>query len=262
MKNPIGIDDVPYFSYKLVDNSSDEKLAAYQIIVDDGTTIVWDSGRVSKDKQILIKYDGEQLKPQTRYFWRVLVWNDCGERSESRQAYFETGRMQPFHWEAKWITADPQGIMVGNKTGSNTTAPYMRREFSVSKPVSDATLYISGLGYYECYINGVSVKDTVLDPAFTEKAVMYRTHKVTNIVQGNNAIGVVLGDGFYNADTDDVWNFVNAVWRDHSKCILVLSIKYEDGTSEKIISDQSFKGIKGPILANDVRSLDRYDARL
>ncbi|MBS5660788.1 MAG: family 78 glycoside hydrolase catalytic domain [Clostridiales bacterium] len=264
MKNPIGMDDVPYFSYKLVDNGSDEKLTAYQIIVDDGTMIMWNSGRVPKDKQLLIKYDGKSLKPQTRYFWRVLAWNNHGECSESQQAYFETGLMQPFQWEAKWITADPQGIMVGNKTGSHTTAPYMRREFSVSKPVFDATLYVSGLGYYECYINGKSVKDTVLDPAFTEydKAVMYRTHKVTNIVQGNNAISVVLGDGFYNADTDDVWNFVNAAWRDHSKCILILSIKYEDGTREEIVSDQSFKGTKGPILANDVRSLDRYDARL
>ena len=226
MKNPIGMDDVPYFSYKLVDNGSDEKLTAYQIIVDDGTMIMWNSGRVPKDKQLLIKYDGKSLKPQTRYFWRVLAWNNHGECSESQQAYFETGLMQPFQWEAKWITADPQGIMVGNKTGSHTTAPYMRREFSVSKPVFDATLYVSGLGYYECYINGKSVKDTVLDPAFTEydKAVMYRTHKVTNIVQGNNAISVVLGDGFYNADTDDVWNFVNAAWRDHSKCILILSI--------------------------------------
>ena len=48
MKNPIGMDDVPYFSYKLVDNGSDEKLTAYQIIVDDGTMIMWNSGRVPK----------------------------------------------------------------------------------------------------------------------------------------------------------------------------------------------------------------------
>lgn len=263
MTNPIGIDDVPYFSYKLTSDKVEKKLVAYEITVTDGENVVWNSGRVPADNQVLIKYAGEPLKPETRYYWNVSVWSCCGERSDSEKAFFETGRMKAYSWEANWITADPQAIFIGNKWTSNTTAPYMRKEFEIEKDVADATLYICGLGYYECWINGVSVKDTVLDPAFTEydKAVMYKTHKIDSLKVGKNAVGIVLGDGFYNADTEDVWNFVNATWRDHSKCICVLSVKYVDGTSEKIVSDASFKGTKGPILANDVRSMDKYDAR-
>ncbi len=264
MKNPIGIDDIPHFSYRLEADFSEEVLKGYQLVVRDGERIVWDSGRVAKDRQILIKYGGEKLKPQTRYTWKVTVWNQKEEKSDSECASFETGRMKPYNWEAKWITADPRFVDIGNHNKRSSTAPYMRREFTIDKPVADAVLYISGLGYYECYINGVSVKDTVLDPAFTEfdKAAMYRTHRITSLKQGKNAIGIVLGDGFYNADTEEVWNYINAPWRDHSKCICVLNIRYEDNTTEQIVSDQTFKGTQGPIVANDVRALEKYDARL
>lgn len=264
MVNPIGIDDIPYFSYKLESNKNDEILSAYRIQVRNANETAWDSGRVDEDKQILIKYDGKELQPQTRYIWQVSVWNNCGEQTDSADAYFETGRMRPFQWEAKWITSDPKYIDIGRERRPGSTAPYMRREFVIDKPVADATLYISGLGYYECFVNGISVKDTVLDPAFTEydKAVMYRTHKVTSLVEGQNAIGVMLGDGFYNHAVDDVWNYLNAAWRDHSKCILVLYIEYEDGTQEQIVSDTSFKGTNGPIISNDVRAMEKYDAKL
>lgn len=264
MMNPIGIDDIPYFSYRLEAENFDETLKAYQLIVREGDHVVWDSGRVNEDKQILIKYGGEELKPQTKYCWSVSVWNQKGEKSDGESAFFETGRMKPFGWEAKWITSDPKNVDIGNERRPSSTAPYMRKEFVVDKAVKDATLYISGLGYYECFVNGVSVKDTVLDPAFTEydKATMYGTHKVTSLRQGVNAIGVMLGDGFYNHAVDEVWNYLNAPWRDHSKCILVLKIYYEDGTEEQIVSDKSFKGTKGPIVANDVRALEKYDARL
>lgn len=263
MKNPVGIDDIPYFSYRLEDENNDI-LSAYQLIVCAGDHVVWDSGRICEDRQILIKYDGERLEPETKYAWKVTVWNQKDEKTDSEAAFFETGRRKPYNWEAKWITADPRFVDIGNNKKPSSTAPYMRREFTIEKPVKDATLYISGLGYYECYVNGVSVKDTVLDPAFTEfdKASMYLTHKITSLRQGKNAIGIVLGDGFYNADTEEVWNYINAPWRDHSKCIFVLNIQYEDGTREQIVSDKSFKGTKGPIVANDVRALEKYDARL
>lgn len=264
MAQPIGIDDTPFFSYKLEAKCSGETLKAYQIIVRYEQEVVWDSGYIEEDRQILIKYEGNELKPQTKYLWKVVVWNQNGEMSESDENYFETGRMKPFQWEAKWITSQPKTIDIGRNRQFSSTSPYMRREFTISKPVQDATLYISGVGYYECYINGTTIKDTVLDPAFTEfdKTTMYQTHKITNLQPGLNAIGIILGDGFYNGNTSEVWNYLSAVWRDHSKCICVLNIQYEDGTQEQIVSDKSFKGTNGPIIENDVRALEYYDARM
>lgn len=264
MVNPIGMDDIPYFSYQLDADSKEEKLKAYQLIVKDEQGIVWDTGYVEEDRQLFIPYTGSLLQPQTKYVWKVSVWNQYGEKSESEEGSFETGRMKPFCWEAKWITSSPKFIDIGNNRKFSSTAPYMRREFTIVKPVKEATLYISGLGYYECYINGKSVKDTVLDPAFTEydKATMYQTHKIWNLVEGQNAIGIQLGDGCYNANTAEVWNYLAAAWRDHSKCICVLEITYEDGSKENIVSDDTFKGTDGPIVENDLRTIEHYDARL
>ena len=265
MTNPVGMDEAPYFSYRLTAENPSERLQAYQIrVLLQGKTI-WDSGRVDKDEQVLIPYQGPALLPETRYEWMVTVWNAAQEKTESETAYFETGRMQPLGWAAKWITYDPIYLYIGGafKEGPETTAPYLRKEFDIKKPVKEATLYISGVGYYQCWVNGVSVKDTVLDPPFTEydKAVMYCTHKVRNLQPGRNAIGIALGDGFYNADPLDIWNFANAVWRDQTKCICELKICYEDGSEERVLSDASFKGNTGPILSNAIRGMEEYDAR-
>ena len=266
MTDPIGMDERPHFSYQLTSRSPGVTQAAYRIRVFDENGDVWDSGRVESDRQVLIPYGGRSLQPLTGYGWTVSVWDQEGNCVNGPTARFEMGRLCGFGWPAKWITATLITVMVGNKSTkrSESTAPYMRREFEISKPVADATLSICGIGYYECYINGRSVKDTVLDPAFTEydKAVLYKTHKIPNLRVGKNAIGVVLGDGFYNAATDDVWNYVNAPWRDHAKCILILRIRYTDGTVEELASDGSFKGTTGPLLTNDVRTAEVYDARL
>ena len=99
MKNPIGIDEIPYFSYRLKTDNPDEKLKAYQIVVCDGEHTVWNSGRIEEDKQIFIKYAGEDLVAQTRYQWQVSVWNELDEKSDSETAFFETGRMKPHNWK-------------------------------------------------------------------------------------------------------------------------------------------------------------------
>ena len=264
MCEPIGVDDIPYFSFQLDADCTEEVLSAYQIIVRDEKSVIWDTGRVEEDRQVLIKYVGAELKPETRYFWKVSVWNQFGEETESEETFFETGRMKPFGWEAKWITSEPKFIDIGNNRKLSSTSPYMRREFSITKNVKKATLYISGVGYYECFINGKSVKDTVLDPAFTEydKATMYQTYKVEHLLQGQNAIAIMLGDGFYNGNTLEVWNYISATWRDHAKCICELHVLYADGTKEKIVSDNTFKGACGPIVENDIRGMEQYDARL
>ena len=264
MKNPVGMDELPHFSFGLVSEDPADLLCAYHIVVSDRNGIVWDSGRVEKDEQLMIPYGGQPLAPETDYTWKVCAWNQKGERTESETASFMTGRMKPFGWEAKWITPEFAGdVLNGNRLwGNYSLNPYLRKEFILAKPVKEAVLFISGVGYYECYINGVSVKDTVLDPAFTayDQATMYKVHKIENLTEGNNAIAISLGDGMYNCSTHDVWNNPNASWRDVPKCICVLKITYTDGTQEKIVSDPAFKATMGNYTANDLRTLDEYDA--
>ena len=265
MESPLGVDDLPHFSYRLTSDDPTVRQTAYRITVASADKTVWDSGFVSSDEQILIPYAGEALAPTTRYTWQVSVRTSDGGETTSASAYFETGMMRSFGWNAKWITAGNRAIYLGNRRNpkKDLPAPYFRRVFDVQKEVRDATLYICGLGYYECYVNGISLKDTYLDPAFTEydKAVLYKAHKVTGLKQGKNALGVLLGNGFFNANTDDVWNFYNATWRSHPTFLSILRIEYTDGSVEELPSDASFVTSAGPILRSDVRTSESYDAQ-
>ncbi len=142
--------------------------------------------------------------------------------------------------------------------------PLLRKDFSVSKPVKRAMLYSSGLGCQEIYCNGQRIGDEVLDPAFTqyEKTVLYTTHDLTkNLQEGKNALGVMLGNGWYNMTTRTVWHFEKAAWRDRPKLLSLLRIEYTDGTSEDIVSDASWKAATSPILADSLHNGEVYDAR-
>ena len=152
MPSPAGVDDTPHFSYKLALEGTHQ--VSYRLLVSDKDGLVWDSGRRMSDNQVMIPCEG-QLAPCTAYTWQVEVTDDKGSTAISEPASFSTGMMKPFGWDAKWITADPQSIFIGNKWCTNTTAPYLRRSFSLKEAPVSATLYISGLGYYECYINGI-----------------------------------------------------------------------------------------------------------
>ncbi|MHC4672883.1 MAG: family 78 glycoside hydrolase catalytic domain [Planctomycetota bacterium] len=144
-------------------------------------------------------------------------------------------------------------------------APLFRKWFSLGKEIASARAYICGLGYYELYLNGEKVGDHVLDPAFTryDRRALYVTYDVTDqLRKGGNAVGVMLGNGWYNMPTLAVWNFDKPPWRNAPKLICQLEVKYADGTSETIVSDESWKVTDGPIVFDSIRSGEIYDARL
>ena len=119
--NPVGIDDLaPVFSWQMSSDEKDKSQSAYRIMVwehgieDEEITnksqeisnYVWDSGKVESDLSVSIPYEGEELRPQTRYDWTVEVWDEddklCSTSGEA--AYFETGLLGGFPEEAHWIS--------------------------------------------------------------------------------------------------------------------------------------------------------------
>jgi len=144
-------------------------------------------------------------------------------------------------------------------------SPLFRKEFVVNKKVSSASLYVCGLGYYEAFLNGKKVGDHVLDPAWTnfDQRSMYVTYDVTNqLNQGENAIGVMLGRGQYNPLCNDIWGLSKSFWIDQPKLIALLRIEFADGTSSGVITDSSWKTSGGPVVYDDTRHGELYDARL
>ena len=128
-----------------------------------------------------------------------------------------------------------------------------------------ATAFICGLGYYELHLNGQKVSDHVLDPGYTryDRRALYVTHDVTRQLRtGENAVGIVLGTGWANAHTRAVWYFDRAPWRTAPKALLELRVEYTDGTTENIMTDETWKTTTGPIVYDSIYGGQSYDARL
>ena len=144
-------------------------------------------------------------------------------------------------------------------------SPVFRKAFTVPKKIVSAKIAISGLGYYELYCNGDKVGDHRLDPAFTnyDSRVLYVCYDITELLKtGGNALGVMLGSGWYDMHTRATWDFDQAPWRDNPKMLAQLLMTYEDGSKEMISTDESWKATTGPIRHDGIRNGEIYDARL
>jgi len=142
-------------------------------------------------------------------------------------------------------------------------ARMLRKDFNVEGQVKRATLYISGLGLSEPYLNGAKVGDDMLVPALTDydKRVFYLTYDVTKRLKpGPNAAGVILGNGRYFAPRNKVPTLMRTFG--YPKLLLQLEIEYSDGKVERVVSDGSWKlTTEGPIRANNEYDGEVYDAR-
>lgn len=237
---------------------------------------LWDSGKVDSSNGTMIHYAGSPLKSRTKAFWKVMVWDEKNKPSLwSRPASWTMGLLHPSDWDAKWIGASEDSAPDSTVT---YPAPYFRREFRSEKKISKATAYISGLGFYELSINGKRVGDQVLAPAVTnydkrplkkllyphddqsKQRVFYNCFDVSReILKGDNCIGILLGNGWYNQRDRTVEGMM---WYDVPRLIFQLEITYSDGSIQKVFSDGTWKTNTGPLLHDGIFSGERYDARL
>jgi alpha-L-rhamnosidase len=257
LKNPCGVDNLPRFSYKVSSDIRADGQKARRICVYKEDTLVWDSGIIEDANTVLIPYGGDALAPVTRYRYIVESESIHGEKA-SEEGTFVTGKLSE-KWSAKWISH-----WKANKT--TECALYLRKVFRVKKEIKDAYLTICGLGYFESFINGEKTGDDILSPAFTryDEESYYMQYDVTDkLTVGENAIGVSLGNGWYNCFTADrMWNTTAATWRNWPKLLCEIKINYTDGSTETVISDTSWKASFGPITFTGIRNGEFYDARL
>lgn len=263
--NPIGIDaPQPRLSWQLQDNRQGAEQTAYRIVVDkdsaavlEGKSSVWNSGWINAASR-LVTYNGTALQPFTRYFWRVeLAGKDKRKLGASTIASFETGMMDSKNWKGAWISDGADKEV--------KPAPYFRKVFETSKRIRSARAYIAAAGLYELSINGAKVGDHRLDPMYTrfDRRTLYVTYDVTQqLTTGKNAIGVLLGNGWYNHQSTAVWDFHKATWRARPAFCLDLRITYDDGTVETITSGKDWKTSFSPVVFNSIYTAEHYDARL
>jgi len=146
-------------------------------------------------------------------------------------------------------------------------APLFRKEFNINKTIDSATLYITAAGYYQASLNGNRVGKNVLDPAWTDysKRIYYTTYDVSTLIQnGNNCLGVSLGNGFYNPLPLRKWgrrNLRNDLAVGPPTFLARLLVKYKNGETEAVVTDTTWRYAYGPMIKNSVYLGVAYDAR-
>ena len=260
--NPLGIDVTePRLSWQLQSSERGQYQTAYQIQVASSESQLrednpdmWDTGKVDSDQSVNVVYEGAPLESGKRYYWRVQVWDKHGNRSEwSEPAWWEMGLLEESDWQAEWI-----GM---NEESGDESEPLLRKTFEIDKPIQRARLYSTALGVYEPYMNGERVGEDIFAPGWTDynKRIQYQTYDVTELLQsGENVIGAMLGDGWY---AGHVAHLPPNVYGDQPYLFMQLEIDYEDGSSETIVTDESWQVTEGPIQSSDMIMGEIYDAR-
>lgn len=240
LTDPVGIGERrPLLSWEVSDASRrGVTQSAYEIRVKSGGRTVWRTGKVASAESAGVFYDGTPLTSDTRYTWQVRVWDDRGKASAwSRPAFWRTGLFDVGEWQARWI----------EPAVSDDLAAMFRRTFRVTKPVAEATVYVTAHGIYEASVNGHRVSDDLLTPGWTayKKRLQYQAYDITPlVVRGDNAIGVTVAKGWWLSKLPWSREFN---YGDKYGLLAQIVLRYKDGTKEVIATDDTWRASTGEV---------------
>ena len=260
--DPLGIDAAqPRLFWQVKSPERGERQTWYRVIVasdpallDDDRGDLWDSGKVRSSQTTQVAYEGEPLCSSQQVFWKVRAWDVQGEPCPwSETATWTMGVLRPEDWQGRWIVAPwvSESLLV-------------RKEFQSRSGLKRALIHICGLGQHELSINGSKVSENLLSPGWSKynRTCLYETQDVTGLLQpGENAVGVVLGDGMYHTERRNRFSKFQGTFGP-KRLIAQLELEYVDGTREMIATDETWKVDRGPVTYNDIYGGEDYDARL
>jgi alpha-L-rhamnosidase len=281
-------------AYRIRVATSPEKLL-------DGDYDLWDSGKVESGKSHLVEYAGAPLPSRLRAFWNVTIWDNYGDSAtSSEKAFWEMGLTEAGDWKASWIRAadlkpvdDPRVLEWCEKVVYRPVtdggyererkldeialekreeriervkgalpAVWLRKSFSIEKPVARARLYSAALGYTELYLDGEKLSDRVLNPSQTDYEIraLYTIDVLDDaLTEGKHELRILLAEGWYGQSH----GFFDPHFRYGDPLALMqLEIKYADGTSGIIGTDSQWEAAPSKFAKANLYSGEVVDARV
>ena len=198
-----------------------------------------------------VRHNGPALQPDCRYTWRLRYQSSTGRLSEWAEGFFRTGLMPALNSVSPF-----EGVWIGSRA---IHMNQLRREFAVPASLQSASVFLSGIGLYELYVNGQRVDDSRrLDPGWTEYArrSLYVSFELTGLLTAGqvNCLGVLLGNGWYAAEQWGIWSpvMVNHAEYGPARLLLQLNLHLSDGSVQSVLSDEQWKGREGPLVHDGV----------
>jgi alpha-L-rhamnosidase len=252
-------------------------LASSRRLLNQNEADLWRSGRMESSEAVSVPYRGKELAGGEEYYWKVRVWDGKGDMSNWSDAASFVTALNPDQWGgARWIGYEVlpaslrqipgihgNGDKLGMLAKQRPAVPLFRREFEIRPGLGRALLFISGLGHYEASLNGAKVGNDFLAPGWTlySKTCLYNIYTVTDLLhEGRNALGVVVGNGFFNINREYYRKLVIAFGNPMLK--LKLQLEYENGQVESITSDSDWKTAVSPITFSSIYGGEQYDAQM
>ncbi|MFE9686256.1 family 78 glycoside hydrolase catalytic domain [Streptomyces sp. NPDC006285] len=233
---------------------------AYELELD-RAGVLHRTGRTPCGDQVLVPWPGPPLNSRERVTVRVRVWTDGSAAPSpwSGTSTVEAGLLDAQDWAALAV-----GPAWEQEPESDRRPARVRKDFTLTKPVAGARLYITAHGLYEAEINGRRVGDDTLSPGWTVygERLRYYTYDVTgHLTEGRNAIGAWLADGWYRGRIGFDGGHRNLYGTDQS-LIAQLEVHHTDGTTTVVATDPTWQAAEGPILFTGLYEGERFDARL
>ncbi len=262
---------------------------AYRIIVasskqmaERGVGDLWDSKTVNSDQMLYIPYEGKKLHSRDKAYWRIYATVDYSKSASPSNGevgklelsssinYFEISLLEQEDWSALWIGHEFDDDSLVRRT--RIAARYIRKEFNLRDEISEARLYVCGLGQYSAFLNGNEVAaEEIFKPALSDyrKRVYFNAYDVTEqLHKGDNALGIILAGGRYfamryNRGENEWGGETHVMHYGRPRMILQLEVTYKDGSTERIVSNDSWKITNnGPIRSLNEFDGETYDQRL
>ena len=265
LTDPLGIGVAqPRLSWRVETQAKGWQQAAYEVEAytpdgEDGGQLCGSTGRVESGELVLVDWPFEALASRERVEVRARVWGQEGQASDwSAHAPVEAGLLNASDWTARFVRPAWE-----EDTSQAQPSPMLRKTFTLRGAARQARLYVTALGLYEAQINGEVVGDQVMAPGWTSYShrLRYQTYDVTEMLhEGRNAMGALLGDGWFRGRMGFGGGRPN-IYGDRIALLAQLEVTYADGSSETIVTDESWRAATGPVLYNDIYNGEIYDAR-
>ena len=164
---------------------------------------------------------------------------------------------------SKWITYTT-GEYKSRDDKYGNPSPYFRKTFSLSGKIKKATVYASALGVFKIYVNGHEISNDYLSPGWVDyaKKLTFVKYDITDLLSENNAIGVVLGDGWAVGHVGSEYTFKRNNYSDRIEFTACIRIEYNDGHIEELNTDENWKASQGEIRRSDIYMGEYVDHRM
>lgn len=137
--------------------------------------------------------------------------------------------------------------------------PIFLKEFNIKSPVKKATLRVTARGVYEAVLNGKRVGNFILAPGWTcyRERFQVQEYDITEMLCNNNCLTIQLAKGWYSSQ---LMRSPSIVPKTPSGIIAEITLEYENGESEILGTDESWKVSESPLRFCEIYDGIIYDA--